>query len=237
MKTLKNIILAEPTNKKRGFGFRKVTALAGLMLLTGGTCAEASGTYFRSEAFSTPLFTASFAITDADITKAIKTEFEIRPNIPSKSINVSTTNGIVSLTGTTNNLLAKDRAEEVALALKGVRGVINQIVVVAPDRTDEEIRKDVEKALLLNPATDSYEVQANVKGGKVTLTGDVQSWGESQLALLVAKKVKGVKQVENNIVIKLKENRLDNEIAADIQQQYRYDTRLGDALIAVSVNK
>jgi osmotically-inducible protein OsmY len=74
-------------------------------------------------------------------------------------------------------------------------------------------------------------VQASVNGGKVTLTGKVDSWAESQLATTVAKKVKGVRQVDNNIALEYKTDRIDGEIATDIAQKLRYDALVNDALI------
>lgn len=223
-------MLYKPANSERGIQSGKPARYALLLLLACGSYAGAS-VPDGSSWVTSHLYAVAPAIPDADITTAVKTEFGVRPTLSAESIRIVTNEGIVQLSGTTDNILAKDRAEEIALAVKGVRGVVNQIQVKASGRTDAEIQKDVEKAMLTNPATDSYEVKASVTGGKVTLTGTVDSWAESQLATTVAKKVKGVRQVDNNIALEYKTDRIDGEIAADIEQKLRYDALLNDALI------
>lgn len=223
METLKTKI----TNKltcitKKGVS-KKVIAYTFAFFFSANTPMQAGNTH------------ALFLIDDQQITEAIITELDIRHNLSTESISVKSNNGIVSLTGTTNNILSKDRAEKIAMEVKGVRGVINQIQVETSGRTDQEIGKDIEKAMLLNPATDSYQVNANVTEGKATLTGKVDSWAESHLATMMAKGVKGVREVENNIQIAYKATRSDQEILSDIKQQLRFDIRVGDALIDVKV--
>lgn len=236
MKTMKRTMQIKSSNSQKRIGFRKPAGYALLLFMACSSYAEAS-VPDRSAALTAPLYAAAPGLSDAEITTALKTEFGVRPILSAESFNISTNEGIVQLTGTADNILAKDRAEKIALAVKGVRGVVNQIEVKASGRSDEEILKDVQKAMLMNPAADSYEVQAKVADGKVTLTGNADSWAEAQLATTVAKKVKGVRAVDNKIALAYKTNRLDTEIASDIEQKLRYDVRISDALIDVEVNR
>ena len=82
-----------------------------------------------------------------------------------------------------------------------MRGVIDRITVTPVSRPDEDIRKDILTALLQDPATESYQVPVSVQDAVVTLTGSVGSYAEKQLAARIAKGVKGVKEVRNDVTI------------------------------------
>jgi osmotically-inducible protein OsmY len=172
---------------------------------------------------------------DKDISQAVENEMLFNATTPSYLIDVETFDGIVTLSGNVNNILAKDRAVKIARTVKGVRAVVDQIEVNAPYRTDMAIERDVTDALLQDPATDSYEVQVEASNGKVNLTGSVDSWQEKQLSGFVAKGVKGVKELENNISIDYKLERSDFEIKNDIIQTLRNDLRIDDEMVDVEV--
>ncbi len=175
-------------------------------------------------------------ISDEDISSAITFRLVRDDAVASHLIDVKTTDGIVELSGSVDNILAKNRAVNLARTIKGVRSVIDQMQVKPVARTDNEIRQDIQSAFLFDPATESYEVTANVNNGKVKLTGTVQSWQEKQLAQKVAMGVKGVKKVENDIDISYKINRSDNEIKKDIKRRLETDVWVDDALIDVKVD-
>jgi osmotically-inducible protein OsmY len=174
-------------------------------------------------------------IKDIDITLAVDRQLQIDEGVPAHLIDVHTKDGIVTLSGPVENLLARERAAEIAETVKGVRSVINLIDVLGVIRTDAQVRMDVEHALLDDPATDVFDVQVNVQNGKVTLSGMVDSWQEEQLCVLVAKGVIGVKAVTSNIEVSQKSKRPDGEIEADIEQRLAYDVWIDDALINVKV--
>jgi osmotically-inducible protein OsmY len=174
---------------------------------------------------------------DQDITDAVETELLVTHGVPFDPIDVETTEGVVSLGGTVTSLLAKERATRAARSVKGVRAVVNVIEVEPIDREDHEIRKDVVDALLMNPATESYEIDVKVNGGAVNLAGDVESFQEKELAATVAKGVKGVRELENDIKIVFEGERSDSEVKAEIEQVLHWDVRVDDNLIDVSVEK
>ena len=148
-----------------------------------------------------------------------------------------TENGVVTLTGTVNNILAKKRAESVAETIKGVRAVVNTLTVMpSVTRSDMEIRDDIKEALLDNPATESYEVTVNVQDNGVTLEGSVASWQERELAGKVARGVSGVREVNNDITVTYKTNRTDQEVKEDVQAALNQDVLVDDALINITAN-
>jgi osmotically-inducible protein OsmY len=119
--------------------------------------------------------------------------------------------------------------------VKGVRSIVNLIEVLSVIRTDEEIRNDVQLALLDDPAADLYDIKVDVHDGTVTLSGMVDSWQEEQLCVLVAKGVIGVKAVKSSIRVSQKYKRPDDEIKAEIKQRLAYDAWVDDALVGVKV--
>lgn len=175
-------------------------------------------------------------LTDWEISNAVDDEMIEDAAVPSGYIDVTTADGIVTLSGSVDNILAKDRAEKIASTVKGVRGIVNRIDVSAPYRTDTEIDEDVEDALLWDPVTESWEIAASVDDGVVTLSGTVDSWQEKELAAKVAKGVRGVKGIDNDITVDYQTERTDTEIQEEVADALRWDAYVDDALINVSVD-
>jgi len=183
-----------------------------------------------------PAGAAKPPLTDRSITDAVEDELLMDTVVPSHRIDVTTTDGIVTLSGSVDNILDKERAARIARIVRGVRAVVNQIRV-DPSllRTDWQIREDVEDALRTDPATDSYEIDVKVKDNVVTLSGTVDSWQEKDLCEKVAKGVEGVKGMNNNIVVVWREKRTDYEIKQEVKKALRWDAFVDDALIDVKV--
>lgn len=174
-------------------------------------------------------------ISDTDITFAVKNELQQDPVVAGKFIDVSTTNGVVDLTGSATSIREKKRASALAESIRGVISVVNRISVKAPERSDEQINIDVQEALAFDPAADNYNVDVSVSGGNVTLSGTVQSYPEKKLAEKLAMGVPGVRDINNNISINYPEERPDVEIAKDVRRRIAYDARVDDELIEVNV--
>jgi osmotically-inducible protein OsmY len=178
---------------------------------------------------------ASREVSDAEITEAVEMEIWGDHAVEANNIDVETREGVVTLTGTVGNILAKERAEAIASAIVGVRAIINRIDVKPVERTDSKLEKAVENALLRDPATDSYEVNPVVDNGVVTLTGNVDSWQEKQLCESVVKGVKGVRDVRDNLNVRYVAHRPDSEIKSEIEARLANDVMVDDYLIRVDV--
>lgn len=180
---------------------------------------------------------AAPAMTDQAISDKVEDELLIDHAVVSTKIDLDVADGVVTLSGTVNNILAKERAAKIAAKVKGVRSVINHIQVQpSAFRSDAEIAKDIETALLEDPAADSFEVDAKVDDGMVTLTGEVQSYQERNLVMKVAKGVRGVKGVESRLDVNYGIERTDTEIKAEIEQSLRWNLYIDDHLVNVTVN-
>jgi len=172
---------------------------------------------------------------DSEITDAVDLELLLDEGVSSHLIDVETKEGVVTLSGSVDNILAKERAERITETIKGVRSIVNLIEVKPVVRKDKELSRDIERALLIDPAADSYEVEVEADNGIVTLTGSVESWAEKKLAAHVAKGVKGVKDVKNNITIDYEVDRMDSEIKAEVERQLAINPMIDEGLIDVKV--
>lgn len=174
--------------------------------------------------------------TDERIEEAIENELLFDVAVPSSLIDVDVDDGIVRLLGTSNNVLASERAVAIARTVRGVRSVVDQIEV-APDSTQSlaQLRESVEEALRIDPATDAYEVRVEVRpDGKVELEGRVQSWAERELCERVAKGVAGVTAVDNSIELHYLTSRPDDEICHEVESRLHWDVLVDDGLITVA---
>ena len=118
--------------------------------------------------------------------------------------------GIVTLGGKVASDNDKLQAESLAKSLAGAQVVANQIAVIpvglekdaktVNTDLDQGIEKNLDAALIQNRMHD--DVKYKVKGGVVTLTGEVNSQDKRYQAEQVATKVPNVQQVVNNLQVK-----------------------------------
>jgi osmotically-inducible protein OsmY len=174
-------------------------------------------------------------MTDQLITNAVDRILVTDAALHNKQIDVRVDQGIVTLTGGVDNLMVQERAAKLAQTIRGVRGVVNTVALSAPSRNDDAIRTDVQSALHYDVATDSFALASQVKDGVVTLTGTVPSYREKQLAVYVAKGVKGVKGVTDSLTLTSKSQRPDADIAAEVKRSIGIDVWLHPATISSDV--
>ena len=175
-------------------------------------------------------------LNDSNIALAVERELRSDPGVAAHRVDVTTTRGQVSLSGTVDNLLAKERAARVARTVKGVRRVINNIEIIPPPRSERRIEEAVQTALMLDPATESYQIEVGVNQGRVTLRGGVESTAEKELAATVAKKVAGVTGLNNQLTIRLQSVRSSSEIATGIEQTLKWNPLVDHERISVVVS-
>jgi Predicted periplasmic or secreted lipoprotein len=110
---------------------------------------------------------------------------------------------VVTLTGTCPDEACKTASENAAKNVKGVKSVVNNIVVQAPEpmATQPEISSDNALQTSVNSLLSAYKtVNATVQDGVVTLTGEIK---RSQLTpLMQSVQELKPKKVENKLVIK-----------------------------------
>ena len=167
------------------------------------------------------------AITDDGIRIAVTEALQRARGVGAQAVEVAADRGVVALSGTVGNLLAKDRAVRIAEVTRGVRSVIDRMAIDTPARPDEDIRKDILTALMNDPATEHYQVGVKVKDAVATLSGTVGSWAESQLAAQLARGVVGAKAIQNNLQVKYSASRTASQILADVRSRLQWDVWVG----------
>lgn len=126
-------------------------------------------------------------------------------------INTDVQDGIVSLRGDVETESQRALAEELALTVSGVRGVENELNVthgeptvteqVASAATDAAITTSVKTRLLVSDHTSGLEIDVDTEEEVVTLTGEVDSETERELAGLIALNTSGVNNVINRLTV------------------------------------
>lgn len=181
--------------------------------------------------------TAARDIDDTQIAAAIEMKLWADEAVNANDVDVAVNRGIVTLSGSVHNLLAADRAVEIAESTVGVRAVLRHIDVYSTRTgSDEDLEKSIEMALLDDPVADSYEVEVEADDGVVTLRGNVDSWQEREMASAVTRSVFGVREVNNEIDVGLVTMRSDEEIHADVVSRLKFDASLDSEHIVVTVD-
>ncbi|MBW4706197.1 BON domain-containing protein [Roseobacter sp. YSTF-M11] len=114
--------------------------------------------------------------TDEQIKDDILNEIDFDPRIDSTEIGVTVHDGSVTLHGTVHNYLEELAAVKAAKRIKGVHAVVDGIKVkYASDTTvtDEDIATRIAHLCDWNALFQKFDIQSEVKNGRVTLTGNV----------------------------------------------------------------
>jgi osmotically-inducible protein OsmY len=139
-------------------------------------------------------------VDDTDIAqKALQTlSWDIE--VPDERVKVEVEDGWVTLTGTVNWNYQRNAAEADVRKLKGVLGVINNISI-NPTVKASDAREKIKAALKRNAAVEADNISIAIEGGKVTLSGEVNSWGEDDIVRSTAWAAPGVTEVVDNLVV------------------------------------
>ncbi len=183
-----------------------------------------------------PSFAIDNTITDSNINYWVKDALRHDERTDASNIVVNTREGIVTLSGEVDNLAAKNYADKEAKKIKGVLGVINEIIVKPQFRSDSDIRHAVRRRILSSAAIGSEHIEVTAVDGKVTLSGEVSSWSEALEAITLASEVRGVKGVKIDLAPHWKNERSDLEIKNDVTATLKRDVYLSGLPITVSVN-
>jgi len=144
-------------------------------------------------------------------------------NLDSFDINTDVKNGNVVLTGKVENSVDKKLEEELVANIDGVTSVDNKLTVVADndmhsdmsddmsddmeegveegtsELTDAKIATVIKTRLLMDTDISGFDIDVDVENGVVTLTGEVDSDAERDLAVEIAKNASDVKDVESDL--------------------------------------
>ncbi len=152
---------------------------------------------------------------EARLTASTKTALSLNRHLKGTKLEVSVTDGVVSLSGAVGTEIQKELAGEVALSIKGVTKVQNDLVVsrsltlsqAARERSlgerldDLTIEAAVKAALILNENVSARKIGVSSDRGRVLLTGKIASPAEAELARKIADDIEGVVAVEFKLAL------------------------------------
>jgi osmotically-inducible protein OsmY len=171
------------------------------------------------------------------ITFWIKDALRADPRIDDARMEVSVDSGIVHLAGQVPDLASRKYADLEAKKVTGVRGVINEIIVFVPTRSDTDIAQDLKRAFRLSSDLLLRDTSVQVKDGLVTLAGQMDSWAHVDEAELIATEMRGVKAVKNDLKVVYMKTRPDEEIRQDVIDAFGRDVYLLGRLLDAQVNQ
>ena len=138
---------------------------------------------------------------DSDIAAAAVNALRWDVQVPDERIQVTVHEGWVTLEGTVDYWYQKQAAERDIRSLQGVRGVINNIKVIAPHISPAEVKAKIEQSLERSAELDAKRINVETRDGTLVLTGKVRSLAEEEEAEAAAWSTRGVSEVENRIVV------------------------------------
>lgn len=176
--------------------------------------------------------------TDGEVKKAIEDAFRYDPRLASFGVQVKVEDGLVTLTGTVDNLLARKAVEQDAKNTLGVWRVKNYLKVrpvTVP--SDNEIKGMVEDALSTKPFAEGKDINVRVYYGKVYLDGAVDSLYEKSMVENVVFRVRGVVEVKNNLKAQFTfPEKEDWEIKEDIEYELWWSPFVNSDQVRVNVS-
>lgn len=176
--------------------------------------------------------------TDDELKALIETELLNDERLSSQAIDVSISRGVVTLEGDVHSHRRRLAAHEIAAHYEGVVEVVNKLTVSPPGPlADEEVATHVCSALDASADVTKETIHVVVVGGKVTLSGNVGSHWERIVAEDIARATRGVREVENLLMVDLETKIADEELANAIKAALSRARGLTDAEISVSIQE
>jgi hyperosmotically inducible periplasmic protein len=148
---------------------------------------------------------------DAWMAFKIRSTLLVKANVSAIDTKVVVKDGIVTLSGTTQNAAQKDLTEAYAKDIDGVKSVTNDLVVTPPPADqqtvsekidDASITSQVKYALLTHGSTSALKTHITTTEGVVAITGEADSDAEKSLVTKLAMDVRGTKSVTNDMTVK-----------------------------------
>ena len=172
---------------------------------------------------------------DEIIRQSVLEDLKWSPRVNAAHIGVAVRNGIVELSGHVETFAEKLEAEHVALAIRSVKGVAQEIIVRLPSEKktdDNELADRAARLLSWDARLLGDRVKVKVERGWVTLTGQVRSAGERDFASSDVKRLSGVVGITNSI--SLRPAAAPSDVKGQLEDALGRQALLATAVIQVS---
>jgi osmotically-inducible protein OsmY len=173
---------------------------------------------------------------DSDIKRDVEYELHWDADIDATDIGVAVKDKVVTLAGIVRSYAHKLAAERDAKRVVGVLAVANDIEVKLPDlgRTDPEIARDAVAALKVQVPHFNDAIKVIVKDGCIDLDGETEWNYQRRRAEDAVRRIKGVKSVNNLILIHPKLSPVD--IRSKIEDALKRNAELDASHITIETN-
>jgi osmotically-inducible protein OsmY len=173
-----------------------------------------------------------------DVIAEIERDWRFKP----AEIGVEVDHGVVTLSGTVATYLKVGEAADVATRVPGVKDVANKLIVRPPDSIfmdDTKIAQAVRNSLVWDSAVPEERIDSVVRNGVVTLRGTVDYWYQRRSAVEVVKRITGVLNVNDHIIVTPPERtdvQMFDELKAAIRRRFpleRIDATVDHATVTL----
>lgn len=145
------------------------------------------------------VFAAACGVKDADITTGVKAKLAADSPALANAVAVTTAEGVVTLAGAVDSDAIKAKAEADAKSVKGVKSIVNNLIVKPPIVFSPDA--PLKMAIIANLAKANITgITVDVVDGEVTLRGTIER-AKLQAAMIAANDAKP-KKVNNQMTIK-----------------------------------
>lgn len=142
---------------------------------------------------------------DSQLQDEVIAALKANPMMVATSVGVVVRQGVVELSGEVRSQDDKLAVEHVVQAVQGVKALAVELSVTVPGHDaggDLEIARCVEVGLKSKDGARPHALKVVVESGVVTLTGDVDSAYEKQVALDSLRYLRGVKGIVDEIAVR-----------------------------------
>lgn len=183
-----------------------ITIASNSLLINASNATVAEKTADVAAVVSDKASAATNVLSDSKLTGEIKAKFAVDSVVEGLDISVKTINGDVTLEGAVSNNDVIATAVKIARSVKGVKSVNSKGLIIAEGTStisniipDSVITTKVKEKLLADEKVKGFEIHVDTANGKVTLTGNVTNKQLIDRAVTIAKDVKGVTEIINQL--------------------------------------
>jgi osmotically-inducible protein OsmY len=169
-----------------------------------------------------------------------KLNFEPKLNSSDITVRIRGEGDVVVLGGTVKSYIEKSIAETAVKKIKGVKAVIDEIIVDSSSwkerRSDAAITSAAIQAFKWHILIPSETIQIVVDKGNVILSGKVDWQFQKELAWNTVSSLVGVKSIMNNIVVKPSVNLDSSKVKENITKEFERHARLDASKIHIETH-